>query len=183
MRLSARHRRAARPRRIAGDSCCGRGSRARAKPNRPGVFSRPALAAMDTLTPDGRRPTATLAVGPPAARGERGVHRIYHLLRVIGEGHGTLPAERRWSARPAQLIKPGPTRGPLASSRNDARPGAMEHPNIARLFDGGVTEGRPYFMDWWTATSPGTATTNDHAAGLSTSVRVCQAVRHAITKA
>jgi len=63
----------------------------------------------------------------------------------------------------------------------------MDHPNIARVFDGGMTEsGRPYFVMELVKGMPITRYCDDHRLTpndrLELFVQVCQAVQHAHTK-
>ena len=63
----------------------------------------------------------------------------------------------------------------------------MEHPNIARVLDGGTTEsGRPYFVMEYVKGVPFTRYCDDArltiAQRLALFVPVCQAVQHAHTK-
>jgi eukaryotic-like serine/threonine-protein kinase len=60
----------------------------------------------------------------------------------------------------------------------------MEHPNIARVFDGGATEsGRPYFVMELVRGLPITRYCDERRLGtverLELFVQVCQAVQHA----
>ena len=64
----------------------------------------------------------------------------------------------------------------------------MEHPGIAKVFDGGMTpEGRPYFVMEFVAGVPITDHCDDHrlttAGRLGLVVEVCEAVQHAHQKA
>lgn len=121
----------------------------------------------DQTAPD-NQPTASMQTGdgagapstpPPAARGggsERPGDFIgpYKLLEVIGEGgFGTVwLAERRepMVQRVAlKIIKPGmDSKAVLARFEQERQALAvMDHPNVAKVFDGGVTPaGRPYFV-------------------------------------
>jgi len=63
----------------------------------------------------------------------------------------------------------------------------MDHPNIARVFDGGMTQtGRPYFVMELVKGTPITRYCDDHRLTprerLELFVQVCQAVQHAHTK-
>ena len=118
----------------------------------------------------------------------------YRLLEVIGEGGmGTVwMAEQREPMRrmvALKLIKPG-----MASKAVLTRFGAerqalalMDHPNIAKVLDGGTTEdGRPYFVMELVTGIPLTQYCDERrlpvAARLDLFVQVCQAVQHAHQK-
>src|ERR1043166_9294934 len=103
--------------------------------------------------PAGERPPKAAQV---LAAGERQGDRIghYKLLQQIGEGGcGVVymaeqeePVRRRVALK---IIKPGmDTRSVIARFEAERQALAlMDHPNIARILDGGVTEsGRPYFV-------------------------------------
>lgn len=120
------------------------------------------LAAFDEPKPYFDQPTAQLAnppasapVAPAEASQQPGsvVAGRYKLLEAIGEGgmgtvwvaEQTSPVRRKVALK---LVKPGmDSRQVLA--RFDAERQAlalMDHPNIAKVFDGGATEqGRPFF--------------------------------------
>ena len=129
------------------------------------------------------------AVAPGTTIGTR-----YRLLEVIGEGGmGTVwMAEQREPMRrmvALKLIKPG-----MASKAVLTRFGAerqalalMDHPNIAKVLDGGTTEdGRPYFVMELVRGIPLTQYCDERrlpvAARLDLFVQVCQAVQHAHQK-
>jgi serine/threonine protein kinase len=120
----------------------------------------------------------------------------YKLLEQIGEGGcGTVwlaeqiqPVRRKVALK---LVKPGmDSRQVLA--RFDAERQAlalMDHPNIAKIFDGGLTDaGRPFFVMDYVEGVPITAYCDDCAIRLSVRerlelfVQVCQAVQHAHQK-
>ncbi|MEY3174821.1 MAG: Serine/threonine-protein kinase PknB [Planctomycetota bacterium] len=118
----------------------------------------------------------------------------YRLLQLIGEGgmgavwlaQQTQPVRRRVAIK---LIRPGMD-SKLVLARFDAERQAlalMDHPNIARVHDGGVTErGRPFFVMEYLRGTPLT----DYCDQARLSVRermelflqVCRAVQHAHTK-
>lgn len=118
----------------------------------------------------------------------------YRLLQVIGEGgfgvvyeaEQQTPVQRKVALR---IIKPGmDTRAVVARFEAERQALAlMDHPNIARVFDGGATEsGRPYFVMELVRGVPITAycdanhlSTHDR---LRLFVTVCQAVQHAHQK-
>ena len=129
------------------------------------------------------------AIAPGTTVGTR-----YRLLEVIGEGGmGTVwMAEQREPMRrmvALKLVKPG-----MASKAVLTRFGAerqalalMDHPNIAKVLDGGTTEdGRPYFVMELVKGIPLTQYCDERrlpvAARLDLFVQVCQAVQHAHQK-
>ncbi len=141
----------------------------------------------------------TLAGAPQADRpGGSGVGQViagrYTLLEVLGEGGmGTVyragqtqPVKRQVALK---LIKVGmDSRGVLA--RFDAERQAlalMDHPNIARVYDGGSTEaGQPFFVMELVSGEPITEYCDrlrlPVRARLELFVAVCQAVQHAHQK-
>jgi serine/threonine protein kinase/tetratricopeptide (TPR) repeat protein len=141
----------------------------------------------------------TLAVAPKADRpGGSGVGQViagrYTLLEVLGEGGmGTVyragqsePVKRQVALK---LIKIGmDSRSVLA--RFDAERQAlalMDHPNIARVYDGGSTEaGQPFFVMELVSGEPITEYCDrlrlPVRARLELFVSVCQAVQHAHQK-
>jgi hypothetical protein len=139
--------------------------------------------------PDATRPSPD-AVG---AAGEV-IGGRYTLVEAIGEGgmgtvwmaQQTAPVKR---AVAVKLIKPGmDSKAVLA--RFDAERQAlalMDHPHIARVFDGGVTaDGRPYFAMELVKGVPITRFCDDRRLTprqrLELFVQVCQAVQHAHQK-
>lgn len=143
----------------------------------------------------------TLAVGPkeatPAAPAEpEAVKQIgpYRLLQLIGEGGmgevwlaEQLEPRRRVALK---VIKAGmDTKQVVARFESERQALAlMDHPAIAKVFDGGSTEeGRPYFVMEYVAGVPLTEHCDTHT--LSTTARlelfteVCQGVQHAHQKA
>jgi serine/threonine protein kinase len=96
---------------------------------------------------------ATVAF-PPITEGPGTVIGVYKLLEQIGEGGFGLVfvAEQQQPVRrkvALKVIKPGmDTREVIARFEAERQALAlMDHPNIARVFDGGATEsGRPYFV-------------------------------------
>jgi serine/threonine protein kinase len=118
----------------------------------------------------------------------------YKLMEQLGEGgmgtvwvaEQTEPVRRRVALK---LIKPGmDTRQVLSRFEAERQALAlMDHPNIAKVFDGGMTdEGRPYFVMEYVKGVPITEFCD--AARLSIGdrlklfVSVCQAVQHAHQK-
>lgn len=118
----------------------------------------------------------------------------YKLLQIIGEGGCGVVymAEQREPVRrrvALKIIKPGmDTRQVVARFEAERQALAlMDHPNIAKVFDGGATEaGRPYFVMELVRGVPITQYCDQ--ARLSTRerlelfVQVCQAVQHAHQK-
>src|SRR5215831_12601102 len=141
----------------------------------------------------------TIASAPRVDRpGRSGVGQViagrYTLRDVLGEG-GMGTVYRADQTRPVKrmvalkLIKIGmDSRAVLA--RFDAERQAlalMDHPNIARVYDGGTTDGgRPFFVMEWVKGAPLTQYCDDHRlsvkARLELFVSVCQAVQHAHQK-
>jgi WD40 repeat protein len=128
--------------------------------------------------------------------GERGGDRIgrYKLLEKIGEGgFGTVwmaeqeePVRRRVALK---IIKLGmDTREVVARFEAERQALAlMDHPNIARVFDGGATDtGRPYFVMELVRGVPITKFCDAQRLSvderLELFMRVCQAVQHAHQK-
>jgi serine/threonine protein kinase len=143
-------------------------------------------------------PEALAPAQPPedSPRTEQFGQRIgrYKLLEQIGEGgFGTVwMAEQQEPVRrkvALKIIKLGmDTKQVVARFEAERQALAMmEHPNIARVFDGGATEnGRPYFVMELVSGIP--LTTYCDTARLATCerlewfIQVCQAVQHAHQK-
>src|SRR5262245_25913049 len=118
----------------------------------------------------------------------------YKLLEELGEGGmGTVwMAEQREPVKrliALKLIKPGmDSRAVLARFEAERQALAlMDHPNIARVLDGGTTaEGRPYFVMELVKGLPLTEYCDDRRlsvrARLDLFVQVCSAVQHAHQK-
>ncbi|MEO7412629.1 MAG: serine/threonine-protein kinase [Opitutaceae bacterium] len=138
-------------------------------------------------------PLTTRGVDPPA---EKPIDRVgrYKLLQKIGEGgcgvvwlaEQESPVRRRVALK---VIKLGmDTNAVIARFEAERQALAMmDHPNIARVFDGGATDaGRPYFVMELVRGVRITEYCDD--AGLSTRARlelfiqVCQAIQHAHQK-
>ncbi len=129
---------------------------------------------------------------PPLAPGAR--VGPYTLLEVIGQGgFGVVYlAERRepFVQRVAlKIIKPGMDTGEVLARFEQERQAlaVMNHPNIARVLDGGSTPaGRPYFVMQHVAGEPITAYCDrqrlDIRQRLALFIPVCEAVQHAHTK-
>ena len=118
----------------------------------------------------------------------------YKLLQQIGEGGmGTVfMAEQQEPVRRVvalKIVKPGmDTRQVIARFEAERQALAlMDHPHIARVFDGGTTtNGRPYFVMELVKGVPITTYCDEHhltpAERLELFVPVCQAVQHAHQK-
>ena len=119
----------------------------------------------------------------------------YKLLQQIGEGgFGVVfmaeqqqPVKRKVALK---IIKPGmDTKQVIARFEAERQALAMmDHPNIARVFDGGATEsGRPYFVMELVKGIPLTAYCDQQRLTLEQRLRlflpICQAVHHAHQKA
>jgi serine/threonine protein kinase/tetratricopeptide (TPR) repeat protein len=118
----------------------------------------------------------------------------YKLLEPIGEGgygvvfmaEQTTPVKRRVALK---IIKAGmDTRQVIARFEAERQALAlMDHPNIAKVFDAGVTDtGRPYFVMELVKGTPITKHCDEHRLTprdrLELFVQVCQAVQHAHQK-
>ncbi|HVJ82575.1 MAG TPA: protein kinase [Planctomycetia bacterium] len=118
----------------------------------------------------------------------------YKLLEQIGEGgfgvvylaEQTAPVRRRVALK---LLKAGmDTRQVVARFEAERQALAiMDHPNIARVFDGGATDsGRPYFVMEYVKGAPITEYCDRHHLDprqrLELFIVVCQAVQHAHQK-
>ena len=118
----------------------------------------------------------------------------YHLKRIIGEGGFGVVwlAEQREPVRrdvALKIIRPGmDTRDVVARFEVERQALAlMDHPNIARVFDGGRTEsGRPYFVMEFVSGIPITRYCDEQRLGtsgrLQLFLQVCHAVQHAHQK-
>ncbi len=115
----------------------------------------------------------------------------YRILDVLGEGGMAVvylaeqsePVRRRVALK---ILKPGmDTKQVIARFESERQALAvLDHPNIAKVFDGGVTEtGRPYFAMERVRGIPITDYCDDHRLGTEQRVRlfidVCSAVQHA----
>jgi eukaryotic-like serine/threonine-protein kinase len=118
----------------------------------------------------------------------------YHLQRKLGEGgFGVVwvaeqlePLRRQVALK---IIRPGmDSREVIARFEMERQALAlMDHPNIARVFDGGATEsGRPFFVMELVAGIPITRFCDEHELGtdarLQLFLQVCRAVQHAHQK-
>jgi eukaryotic-like serine/threonine-protein kinase len=118
----------------------------------------------------------------------------YRLLEVIGEGGFGVVwlAERRepMVQRVAlKIIKPGMDSKAVVARFEQERQAlaVMDHPNVAKVFDGGVTDsGRPYFVMEFVKGDPITAFCDVHRytirQRLELFASVCDAVQHAHMK-
>ena len=147
----------------------------------------PAIAASPTDLAGPTMPTArggsgeqpSIAIGP------------FQLLHVIGEGgFGTVwLAERRepMVQRVAiKIIKPGMDSASVVARFEQERQAlaVMDHPNVAKVFDGGITErGLPYFVMEYVQGEPITAYCDKKKLTLRQRLElfipVCEAVQHA----
>ncbi len=118
----------------------------------------------------------------------------YKLLENIGEGGNGLGLGSRTAAAvkrrvAIKLVKPGMDSKQVLA-RFDAERQAlamMDHPNIAKVFDGGMAEtGRPYFVMEYVKGVPFTKYCDTARLSLKDRMRlfipVCQAVQPLITK-
>jgi serine/threonine protein kinase len=118
----------------------------------------------------------------------------YKLLEQIGEGgmgtvwvaEQTEPVKRRVALK---LIKPGMDSRQVLSRFEAERQALalMDHPNIAKVYDGGMTEeGRPFFVMEYVRGVPITEYCDNVRLSiqdrLKLFIRVCQAVQHAHQK-
>jgi serine/threonine protein kinase len=139
------------------------------------------------------KPQVSVA-GPVAAASGKIIADRYRLLEEIGEGGmGTVwvaeqlqPVRRRVALK---LIKPGmDSRQVLARFEAERQALAvMDHPNIAKVLDGGVTEqGSPFFAMEYVKGVPITQFCDEARitveGRLALFVQVCQAVQHAHQK-
>src|SRR5688572_13876519 len=133
-------------------------------------------------------------VGAPITEQPGTVIGPYKLLQQIGEGgfgvvfmaEQTQPVRRKVALK---VLKPGmDTRQVVARFEAERQALAlMDHPNIARVLDGGATpSGRPYFVMELVQGVPITRYCDDHRLTLrqrlALFVHVCQAVQHAHQK-
>ncbi len=118
----------------------------------------------------------------------------YRLLELVGEGgmgsvwvaQQTAPVRRKVAVK---LIKPGMDSKHVLTRFQAERQALaiMDHPNIAKVLDGGVSEqGRPYFVMEYVKGVPITQYCDESKASLADRlqlfVQVCQAVQHAHQK-
>jgi serine/threonine protein kinase/tetratricopeptide (TPR) repeat protein len=144
------------------------------------------------LAPPPTAPVAT--VDEPIHEGEGTVIGPYKLLEQIGEGgfgvvymaEQTEPVRRKVALK---VLKPGmDTRQVVARFEAERQALAiMDHPNIAKVFDGGATpSGRPYFVMELVKGVPITQFCDEQKLAprqrLELFLPVCQAVQHAHQK-
>ncbi|MFO0850980.1 MAG: serine/threonine-protein kinase [Gemmataceae bacterium] len=140
--------------------------------------------------------TAASGNSPPPAGAASGevIAGRYRLVRPLGEGgmgavflaEQTDPVKRPVAVK---LIRAG-KESPAIAARFEAERQAlalMQHPHIARVFDGGVTvDGRPFFVMEYVDGRPLTDFCRDRGlslrAKLDLFLQVCDAVRHAHQK-
>jgi serine/threonine protein kinase len=146
----------------------------------------PTLADDPNASTVARRPTLNL---PPTHIGP------YHVIETIGEGgKGTVyKAEQREPLRRTvaiKIIKPGfDSRQIIARFESERQALArMDHPNIARVLDAGMTEGyRPYFVMEFVPGVPVTDFCDENhltiRERLLVFIEICKAIAHAHTKA
>jgi serine/threonine protein kinase/tetratricopeptide (TPR) repeat protein len=133
-------------------------------------------------------------VGPTTSTAGKIIADRYRLLEEIGEGGmGTVwvaeqlqPVRRRVAIK---LIKPGMDSRQVLSRFEAERQAlaVMDHPNIAKVLDGGVTDqGSPFFVMEYVKGVPLTQFCDEArisvAGRLGLFVQVCQAVQHAHQK-
>ena len=149
-----------------------------------------------SIQPEASQQTGPEALTSPMPQSEKAGDRIgrYRLLQQIGEGgcgvvymaEQTEPMRRRVALK---VIKLGmDTRQVIARFEAERQALAMmEHPNIARVLDGGVTDsGRPFFVMELVRGIPITRYCDEHqlntAQRLQLFMLVCQAIQHAHQK-
>src|SRR6056297_381956 len=132
---------------------------------------------------------ASLAPDSPDVRGQR--IGPYRLLREIGRGGMSVVylAEREAPYRQrvaVKLLRPGLVTSDLVRRFLAERQilATLDHPNIARLLDGGVTDdGRPYFVMELVEGQPITDYCDGHRLSVDDRLvlfeRVCEAVQYA----
>jgi tetratricopeptide (TPR) repeat protein len=138
--------------------------------------------------------TPTVTLPPPGSPASGTMIGRYKLLETIGEGgYGTVfmaeqtePVHRKVALK---IIKAGmDTRQVIARFEAERQALAlMDHPNIAKVFDAGVTEaGTPYFVMELVKGVPITKYCDEHHLmprdRLELFMQVCQAVQHAHQK-
>src|SRR6516225_9914852 len=141
-----------------------------------------------------RPPMACATVDAPIAEGPGTVIGPYKLLEQIGEGgfgvvfmaEQTQPVRRKVALK---VLKPGmDTRQVVARFEGERQALAiMDHPNIAKVFDGGATAlGRPFFVMELVKGVPITEFGDQNRLALRQRLElfvvVCQAVQHAHQK-
>jgi WD40 repeat protein/serine/threonine protein kinase/tetratricopeptide (TPR) repeat protein len=153
---------------------------------------------MSPVTPEGKRdgtPGQATTVAPqPVTEGVGSRIGPYKLLQLIGEGGmGTVwMAEQREPVRrqvALKVIKAGMDSRQVVTRFEAERQALalMDHPNIARVFDGGTTEtGRPFFVMELVKGTTITHYCDEHRLTipqrLELFVQVCRAIQHAHQK-
>jgi len=134
------------------------------------------------------------SVGPATGPEELGQIGRYHLLEGIGKGGFGIVylAEQREPVRrqvALKVIKPGMDSQQVIARFEAERQALalLDHPNIARVFDGGTTEaGRPYFVMELVRGLPITAYCDQQRLTLEERLKlfaeVCEGVQHAHQK-
>src|SRR5262249_41815770 len=130
----------------------------------------------------------------PDGRDDTLVAGRYKLLKAIGEGgmgtvwlaEQTQPVRRQVAVK---LVKPGMDSSSVLARFEAERQtlALMDHPNIAKVLDGGATEGgRPFFVMEYVEGVPITQHCDNESLSipqrLALFVPVCHAVQHAHTK-
>jgi serine/threonine protein kinase/Tfp pilus assembly protein PilF len=148
----------------------------------------PAAGATRVADPEEGSDPGWSAEGPGAVIGP------YKLLQQLGEGGmgAVFMAEQRAPVRrmvALKIIKPGLDYGQVIARFEAERQALalMDHPNIARVLDGGATQsGRPFFVMELVKGAPITRFCDEHRLTprqrLELFVGVCQAVQHAHQK-
>jgi len=139
-------------------------------------------------------PLSGLTLGGPAERAGEVLAGRYKLLEEIGEGgmgsvwraEQLLPVRRTVAVK---LLKAGmDTRSVLARFEAERQALAlMDHPNIAKVLDGGTTDaGRPFFVMEYVKGIPITNYCDEAQLSIADRLRlfvaVCRAIQHAHTK-
>jgi serine/threonine protein kinase/tetratricopeptide (TPR) repeat protein len=152
------------------------------------------VATPDLLEKTGGDAPAALECPRPNQEGQGSRIGPYKLLQELGEGgmgtvwmaEQTQPVQRKVALK---IIKPGmDSRQVIARFEAERQALAlMDHPNIARVLDGGTTEsGRPYFVMELVKGVPITKYCDEHCLTprqrLELFVPVCHAVQHAHQK-
>ncbi|MDX2017812.1 MAG: serine/threonine-protein kinase, partial [Planctomycetota bacterium] len=145
----------------------------------------------DTPTASQPAPSDIASRGRRFAEGTGDRIGPFTLVRVLGEGgFGTVwLAERRepmLQQVALKIIKPGMDSAAVVARFEQERQAlaVMDHPNVARVFDGGVTSsGRPYFVMEYVQGAPITSFADERKLTLRQRlelfVPVCEAVQHA----
>src|SRR5204863_2078335 len=134
------------------------------------------------------------SAGPPGAEGPGTVIGPFKLLQRLGEGGmGTVwvagqdqPVKRRVALK---LVKAGMDSASVLARFEQERQALalMDHPNVAKVFDAGITEARrPYFVMEYVRGDTITGYCDQHMLStrerLGLFISVCEAVQHAHMK-